>query len=132
MRKDDGSPDIPAVLRFMEEDVSSYISKYELSPSEIQEACEKAYSKHPGGLDFKGMCTRALQEIVHVPDGAEGKIMNRIADHLRIESNKFKSGKDGKWLVSPGHAARVQMVTMDFADQYWEKQEAKAAKNIDG
>lgn len=128
MRKDDGSPDISAVLRFLEEDLTSYVSKYELPVSEIQEALEKAYEKHPGGLDFVGMCNRALNEIVYVPNGAETKILKRINDYLRLQSKLFKEGKDGKWLVSPGHASRVQKITIEFAGQYWDKQEAKEAK----
>lgn len=129
MRKDDGSPDVPAVIRFLEEDLTAYVSKYELPVSEIQEALEKAYDKHPGGLDFVGMCNRALNEIVYVPNGAETKILKRIGDYLRIQSKIFKEGGDGKWLVSPGNGARIQKITMEFADQYWSKQEAKAAKN---
>jgi len=128
MRKDDGSPDTAAVLRFLEEDFASYASKYELPPNEIQDALEKAYAKHPAGLEFTGMCNRALNEIVYIPNGAEAKVLVRIGDYLRRQSKIFKEGGDGKWLVSPGHASRVQKVTTEFADNYWAKQEAKAAK----
>ena len=127
-RQEDGSPNTSAVLRFLEEDFASYVSKYELPPNEIQDALDKAYVKHPDGLEFTGICNRALHEIVYIPNGAEAKVLVRIGDYLRRQSKIFKEGGDGKWFVSPGYASRVQKVTTEFADAYWAKQEAKAAK----
>ena len=129
MRNEDGSPDVTTLMRFLEEEVTSWISKHDITVPEIDEALEKMHEKFPsGGFDLAGICNKAMNEIVSVPPGTESKVLKRIGSFIRAESNKFKRGDDGKWFLSAGHGARVQRITPEFADEYWQKQEAKAIK----
>jgi len=122
-----GEPDVAATMRMLEEELANHISTNEIPAKDISEALDKVNEKFPASqFDLQGLAQRALQEIVSVPPGAETRAVKRIADHIRAESDMFKAGGDGKYLISLGKGARIKRITPEFAVEYRKKQEAKA------
>ena len=130
MRGGDGSPDMGALLRFLEEDLSSWVLKNEVPLAAIDRALDVVWEKFPElGFTIDQIGHRAYQELSSdVPGGAETRTFQRITDLIRSQTKAFVEGGEGKWFVSRGAGARVQRITPEFSEAYRAKKLAEAGK----
>lgn len=132
MRDNNGRPSLEAALMHLSDEGERFLKDNFIDTTDIEKAVDTVYEEHPKfTFDLSSLATRALSHLKVVP-GTESKVREQVENFVRAQSNLFKNGGAGKYLVSPGRKSAtsggVIRITEEFAAEYRRKQEEKQNK----